>query len=152
MSSTEENLGEITDSSDAKVDELSENVGDDAVRPISEEEEPLDAENNSFISSASLNTLPSDAAQILPLLQNLLLSNEIQRERLLGLIQLYDPSAAEDRNAIEGEQIATETDLLSEVHFLEQSVEKLKEEVENQKKANAELEEEISRLTKSSDP
>ncbi|CAH2079856.1 unnamed protein product [Thlaspi arvense] len=160
MSSTEENLGEITNSSlDAKDDELSKNVGDVVVRPVSEEEESLDAEKdsdplntlpsdaaqilpllkkrllNNEIQRDPLNTLPSDASQILPLLQNLLQDNEIHRERLMGFIQLY----AADRNAIDGEQIATETDLLSEVHFLEQSVEKLKEEVENQKQANADV-------------
>ncbi|KAF8112725.1 hypothetical protein N665_0062s0069 [Sinapis alba] len=93
--------------------------------------------------ATAVEPLSSDAAHILPLLQNLLLHNDIQRERLIGLIQLYA-----QRNAplnTEGEQIATEADIASQIHLLEQSV-------QNQKKANAQLEEEIKRLTKSSDP
>ncbi|KAG2298185.1 hypothetical protein Bca4012_009388 [Brassica carinata] len=87
--------------------------------------------------------LSRDAAHILPLLQSLLLNNDIQRGRSIGLIQLFDPTAQINApmNA-EGEQIATEADLASQVHLLEQSV-------QNQKKANAQLEEEINRLTKS---
>ncbi|CAN7133848.1 unnamed protein product [Brassica rapa subsp. narinosa] len=84
----------------AKDDELPEN-------PIGEEEESTEEsidelnsteENDSGDEAASaVNPLSSDAAQILPLLQNLLLNNDIQRERLTGLFQLYAPAA--DTNA-----------------------------------------------------
>ncbi|KAF2587695.1 hypothetical protein F2Q70_00035115 [Brassica cretica] len=64
------------------------------------EEEPpkrsIDSDNDSEDEAASaVNPMSSDAAHIHPLLQNLLLSNDIQRERLnlIGLIQLYDPTA-----------------------------------------------------------
>ncbi|VVB10143.1 unnamed protein product [Arabis nemorensis] len=166
--STEENPGKIPQDH-----ELIEKVGD-GVRPVSEEEtieqvlasdneQIEDAENDSDklkvltsgIPTSLVNPLSGSAAQILPLLQNMLLHNEIQRERLMGLIQLYDPTA-ENRNLIvntEGGQIAaTETDLLTVVQFLEQSVQKLEEELENEKKANAQLEDEIKRLKMSSDP
>ncbi|XP_024008880.1 uncharacterized protein LOC112084126 [Eutrema salsugineum] len=95
------------------------------------------------------NPLSSNAAQILPSLQNLLHENQMQRERLIGLNQLYDPTAV-NRNPMvnrEGVQISAETDLSSEVHFLEQRVKELEEEVENLKKANAQLEDQINRLT-----
>ncbi|RID51548.1 hypothetical protein BRARA_H02201 [Brassica rapa] len=137
----------------AKDDELPEN-------PISEEEESLELnsteENDSGDEAASAaNPMTSDAAQILPLLQNLLINNDIQRERLTGLFQLYAP-AAEDTNAnvnTEDEQTAREAALSSQVHFLEQRVQMLEEELENQKKLNAQLEEQIKRLTTtSSDP
>ncbi|KAF8083583.1 hypothetical protein N665_0765s0024 [Sinapis alba] len=133
---------------------------DDVVRPIAEQEEPLernsteenDSEDEEEADASAVNPLFSDAAQILPLLQNLLLDNDIQRERLTGLIQLYAPTA--HINALmnnEDEQIAREAYLSSQVHFLEQSVQQLEEEVENQKKLNAQLEEQIKSLTTSSD-
>nr|XP_018461547.1 PREDICTED: uncharacterized protein LOC108832575 [Raphanus sativus] len=104
--------------------------------------------------SGAVNPLSSDAALILPSLQNLLLNNDILRERLSGLIQLYHPTAqATNANVItESEQIAREAALSSQVLFLEQSVQKLEEEVEIQKKLNAQLEEHIKSLTTSSDP
>ncbi|WZZ10731.1 hypothetical protein YC2023_096652 [Brassica napus] len=106
--------------------------------------------------ASAANPMTSDAAQILPLLQNLLINNDIQRERLTGLFQLYAP-AAEDTNAnvnTEDEQrgswcedrvlrvflssqTAREAALSSQVHFLEQRVQMLEEELENQKKLNA---------------
>ncbi|WZZ80883.1 hypothetical protein YC2023_101455 [Brassica napus] len=151
----------------AKDDEILEN-------PIGEEEESLERnsteENDSgdeAASASAVNPSTNDAAQIVPLLQNLLLTNDIQRERLTGLFQLYAPAAGEvnridlhflsvDTNANvnteEDEQTAREAALSSQVHFLEQSVQMLEEEVENQKKLNAQLEEQIKRLTRSSDP
>ncbi|VVB05667.1 unnamed protein product [Arabis nemorensis] len=154
--STEENPGKISQDS-----ELFDKVGD-GVRPVSEDvENDSDKRKDDQVlasgiptTSLLVNPLSGNAAQILPLLQNLLLQNDIQRERLMGLIQLYDPTA-ENRNPIvnaEGGQIATETDLSTVVQFLEQSVQKLEEDLENQKKANAQLEDDINRLTKSSDP
>ncbi|KAG2312781.1 hypothetical protein Bca52824_024338 [Brassica carinata] len=98
---------------------IPENVSnDDDVRPIGEQEEALEQtdlvisidlnEIFSFVNFAmtvevcffhdeeetasAVNPLSSDAAQILPMLQNLFLNNDIQRERLTGLIQLYDPT------------------------------------------------------------
>ncbi|KFK34696.1 hypothetical protein AALP_AA5G179600 [Arabis alpina] len=129
----------------------------DGVGRISEEDPLEDAENDleKVLTSSGIPTLSGNADQILPLLKNLLVQNEIQRERLMGLIKLYDPTAAENRNPIvnaEGGQIATETDLSAVVQFLEQSVLKLEEELENQKKVNAQLKDEINRLTLSSDP
>ncbi|XP_009110083.1 uncharacterized protein LOC103835651 [Brassica rapa] len=125
--------------------------------PIGEEEESLELNSTEEIDSGdeAANPMTSDAAQILPLLQNLLLNNDIQRERLTGLFQLFAP-AAEDTNAnvnTEDEQTAREAALSSQVHFLEQRVQMLEEELENQKKLNAQLEEQIKRLTTtSSDP
>ncbi|CAN7059483.1 unnamed protein product [Brassica oleracea var. botrytis] len=88
--------------------------------------------------ASSANPLSSDAAHIVPLLQNLLLNNDIQRERLTGLFQLFAPAADTNANVnTEDEQTAREAALSSQVHFLEQSVQMLEEEVENQKKLNA---------------
>ncbi|XP_048622517.1 uncharacterized protein LOC125591744 [Brassica napus] len=138
----------------AKDDELPEN-------PIGEEEESLERnsteENDSgdeAATASAVNPLSSDAAQIVPLLQNLLLNNDIQRERLTGLFQLFAPAADTNANVNteEDEQTAREAALSSQVHFLEQSVQMLEEEVENQKKLNAQLEVQIKRLTTSSDP
>ncbi|KAG2257387.1 hypothetical protein Bca52824_076681 [Brassica carinata] len=123
----------------AKDDELPEN-------PIGEEEESLERnsteENDSgdeAATASAVNPLSSDAAQIVPLLQNLLLNNDIQRERLTGLFQLFAPAADTNANVNteEDEQTAREAALSSQVHFLEQSVQMLEEEVENQKKLNA---------------
>ncbi|XP_056847819.1 uncharacterized protein LOC130498462 [Raphanus sativus] len=133
-----------------KDDETPENAGDDVVdRPIGEENVSNEEE-----AASAVNPLSSDAAQIIPSLQNLLLNNDILRERLSGLIQLYAPAAeATNANVItESEQIAREAALSSQVHFLEQSVQKLEEEVETQKKLNAQLEEQIKSLTTNSDP
>ncbi|XP_024008606.1 uncharacterized protein LOC18992589 [Eutrema salsugineum] len=98
--------------------------------------------NDEAVASWIQNPLSNDAAQILPVLQNLLHDNEMQRERLIGLIQLYDPTPVNINPMMntEGGQISTERDLTSEVHFLEQSVKKLEEQVENQKTVNAQLE------------
>ncbi|CAN8291723.1 unnamed protein product [Cochlearia groenlandica] len=93
-----------------------------------------------------------NATEIIPLLQNLMLLNDSQRERLTGLVQLYDQTA-ENRDPIvntEGGQMSREAVLLSEIDFLKQSVEKLEEEVEKQKKINAQLEDQINRLVESS--
>ncbi|KAF8081032.1 hypothetical protein N665_0909s0019 [Sinapis alba] len=162
---SEENNGKMSSSETRsplveKDNEIPEEVGDDDVlRPIGEQEELNSTEENDSsddeeAAASDVNPLPSDAAQILPSLQNLLLNNDIQRERLIGLIQLYDPTA-QDTNAnvnMEGEQTAREAELSSQVHFLEQSVQKLEEEIENLKKLNAQLEEQIRSLTNSSDP
>ncbi|CAH8253350.1 unnamed protein product [Arabidopsis lyrata] len=105
--------------------------------------------------ASPVNPVSCNAAQILPMLQNLLIQNDIQRERVISLMQLYDPTA-EIRIPVvntEGGQISTpETDLLSEVHVLQQSVNKLEEEVEKQKTENAKLEGQINRLTRCTDP
>ncbi|XP_022564658.1 uncharacterized protein LOC106413035 isoform X4 [Brassica napus] len=157
--SSEENNGKMSSSGTtsplvAKDDEILEN-------PIGEEEESLERnsteENDSgdeAASASAVNPSTNDAAQIVPLLQNLLLTNDIQRERLTGLFQLYAPAADTNANVNteEDEQTAREAALSSQVHFLEQSVQMLEEEVENQKKLNAQLEEQIKRLTRSSDP
>ncbi|XP_018449786.2 uncharacterized protein LOC108821236 [Raphanus sativus] len=98
---------------------IPENVGDDVVERNSTEENVSSEEE---AAASDVNPLSSDAAQILPMLQNLLRNNDIQRERLTGLVQLYDP-AAEDTNAnvnAESEQIAREAALASQVYFLEQ--------------------------------
>ncbi|XP_022564654.1 uncharacterized protein LOC106413035 isoform X1 [Brassica napus] len=159
--SSEENNGKMSSSGTtsplvAKDDEILEN-------PIGEEEESLERnsteENDSgdeAASASAVNPSTNDAAQIVPLLQNLLLTNDIQRERLTGLFQLYAPAAVDTNanvNTEEDEQTAREAALSSQVHFLEQRyVQMLEEEVENQKKLNAQLEEQIKRLTRSSDP
>ncbi|KAL0698949.1 hypothetical protein Bca4012_055071 [Brassica carinata] len=144
----------------AKDDEIPQNLGDGDV--VHEQEESLEQNSteenvsDNEEAASAVNPLPSEAAQILPMLHNLLLNNDIHRERLIGLIQLFDPTAAAGTNAdvnlTESEQIAREADLASQVHFLEQSVQKLEEEVENLKKLNAQLEEQIKSLTTSSDP
>ncbi|XP_056852337.1 uncharacterized protein LOC130507395 isoform X2 [Raphanus sativus] len=131
---------------------IPENVGDDVVERNSTDENVSSEEEAA--AASDVNPLASDAAQILPMLQNLLRNNDIQRERLTGLVQLYAP-AVEDTNAnvnAESEQIAREAALASQVHFLEQRVQELEEEIETQKKLNAELEEQLKSLTNSSDP
>ncbi|KAL0799041.1 hypothetical protein Bca101_054216 [Brassica carinata] len=102
----------------AKDDEIPQNLGDGDV--VHEQEESLEQNSteenvsDNEEAASAVNPLPSEAAQILPMLHNLLLNNDIHR-------------------------IAREADLASQVHFLEQSVQKLEEEVENLKKLNAQV-------------
>ncbi|CAN8291859.1 unnamed protein product [Cochlearia groenlandica] len=94
-----------------------------------------------------------NATEIIPLLQNLMLLNDSQRERLTGLVQLYDQTAGTFsvvQEDIASSSMSREAVLLSEIDFLKQSVEKLEEEVEKQKKINAQLEDQINRLVESS--
>ncbi|EOA40506.1 hypothetical protein CARUB_v10009233mg [Capsella rubella] len=55
-------------------------------------QEKVEAQVSSGKPASSVNSVSCDAAQILPLLQNLLIQNNMQRERLIGLIELYDPT------------------------------------------------------------
>ncbi|KAG7592759.1 Protein kinase domain [Arabidopsis thaliana x Arabidopsis arenosa] len=43
--------------------------------------------------ASPVNPVSCNAAKILPMLQNLVIQNDIQRERLISLMQLYDPNA-----------------------------------------------------------
>ncbi|XP_024008363.1 serine/threonine-protein kinase OSR1 [Eutrema salsugineum] len=94
------------------------------------------------------------ASEILPLLQSLLVQNDIQRDKVIRLIRFFDRTA-ETENPIsntEGVQIypSRERELQSQVNLLEQSVEILVEELKRRKDINGQLERQIRSLTSSS--
>ncbi|CAN6852199.1 unnamed protein product [Brassica oleracea] len=95
------------------------------------------------------------ANEVLPLLQSLLVQNDIQREKVIRLIRFFDGTVSETQNPTsknEAVQIypSREKELQSQVNFLEQSVEILVEEVKRRKEINDQLEEQIRSLTSSS--
>ncbi|KAF3539025.1 hypothetical protein F2Q69_00020435 [Brassica cretica] len=95
------------------------------------------------------------ANEVLPLLQSLLVQNDIQREKVIRLIRFFDGTVSETQNPTsknEAVQIypSRERELQSQVNFLEQSVEILVEEVKRRKEINDQLEEQIRSLTSSS--
>ncbi|KAJ4874739.1 Protein kinase superfamily protein [Raphanus sativus] len=97
----------------------------------------------------------ASATEILPLLQSLLVQNDIQREKVIRLIRFFDPNAETENpisKTIQGVQIYTssrERELQSQVDFLEKSVEILVEEVKRRKEINDQLEGQIRSLTSS---
>ncbi|XP_023644117.1 serine/threonine-protein kinase BLUS1 [Capsella rubella] len=102
-----------------------------------------------------VNQTSCAATEILPLLQSLLVQNDIQRAKVIRLIRLFDGSAAETGRShipkVEGVQIypSKEKDLQSHVQFLEQSVDKLVDEVQRRKDINSQLEQQINSLINS---
>ncbi|CAH2066566.1 unnamed protein product [Thlaspi arvense] len=95
----------------------------------------------------------TSCTEILPLLQSLLVQNDIQREKVLRLIRFFDRTA-ENENQIsktQGVQLypSRETELQSQVNFLEQSVEILVEELKRKQEINSQLEGQIRSLTSS---
>ncbi|KAF8049606.1 hypothetical protein N665_2171s0009 [Sinapis alba] len=96
------------------------------------------------------------ATEILPLLQSLLVQNDIQREKVIRLIRFFDPTAETENpisKTIQGVQqiypSSRERELQSQVDFLEKSVEILVEEVKRRKEINDQLEGQIRNLTSS---
>ncbi|RID55718.1 hypothetical protein BRARA_G02964 [Brassica rapa] len=117
----------------------------------SEPEKPKNGYTVSPVNQASCT-----ATEILPLLQSLLVQNDIQREKVIRLIRFFDPNAETENpisKTIQGVQIYTssrERELQSQVDFLEKSVEILVEEVKRRKEINDQLEGHIRSLTSSS--
>nr|VDD01770.1 unnamed protein product [Brassica rapa] len=117
----------------------------------SEPEKPKNGYTVSPVNQASCT-----ATEILPLLQSLLVQNDIQREKVIRLIRFFDPNAETENpisKTIQGVQIYTssrERELQSQVDFLEKSVEILVEEVKRRKEINDQLEGQIRSLTSSS--
>ncbi|KAG7586549.1 Protein kinase domain [Arabidopsis thaliana x Arabidopsis arenosa] len=101
-----------------------------------------------------VNGESSPSKEILPLLQSLLVQNDIQRAKVIRLIRFFDRTAGNENpiSKTEGVQVypSKEKDLQSQVQFLEQSVEKLVEEVQRRKEINSQLEQQISSLISSS--
>ncbi|KAL0801444.1 hypothetical protein Bca101_056620 [Brassica carinata] len=116
----------------------------------SEPEKPKNGYTVSAVNSASCT-----ATEILPLLQSLLVQNDIQREKVIRLIRFFDPTAETENpisKTIQGAQIYTssrERELQSQVDFLEKSVEILVEEVKRRKEINDQLGGQIRSLTSS---
>ncbi|CAH8257720.1 unnamed protein product [Arabidopsis lyrata] len=114
-----------------------------------EQEKP----KNGYIVSP-VNGESSPSKEILPLLQSLLVQNDIQRAKVIRLIRFFDRTAGTENpiSKTEGVQVypSKEKDLQSQVQFLEQSVEKLVEEVQRRKEINSQLEQQISSLISSS--
>ncbi|EOA34992.1 hypothetical protein CARUB_v10020084mg [Capsella rubella] len=97
-----------------------------------------------------VNQTSCAATEILPLLQSLLVQNDIQRAKVIRLIRLFDGSAAETgRSHIPKVEGVQEKDLQSHVQFLEQSVDKLVDEVQRRKDINSQLEQQINSLINS---
>ncbi|KAL9311307.1 putative protein kinase STE-STE20-Fray family transcription factor bZIP family [Arabidopsis thaliana] len=117
-------------------------------KPGNEQEKP----KNGYIVS-HVNRESSTSEEILPLLQSLLVQNDIQRAQVIRLIRFFDRTAKTENpiSKTEGVQIypSKEKDLQSQVQFLEQSVEKLVEEVQRRKDINSQLEQQISSLISS---
>ncbi|XP_033130221.1 serine/threonine-protein kinase BLUS1 isoform X3 [Brassica rapa] len=117
----------------------------------SEPEKPKNGYTVSPVNQASCT-----ATEILPLLQSLLVQNDIQREKVIRLIRFFDPNAETENpisKTIQGVQIyksSRERELQSQVDFLEKSVEILVEEVKRRKEINDQLEGQIRSLTSSS--
>ena len=104
---------------------------------------------------SSVNRPSCTATEVLPLLESLLVQNDIQREKVIRLIRFFDGTTAETQNPVsknEGVKIypSRERELQSQVNFLEQSVEILVEEVKRRKEINDQLEGQIRSLTSSS--
>ncbi|CAA0327762.1 unnamed protein product [Arabidopsis thaliana] len=117
-------------------------------KPGNEQEKP----KNGYIVS-HVNRESSTSEEILPLLQSLLVQNDIQRAQVIRLIRFFYRTAKTENpiSKTEGVQIypSKEKDLQSQVQFLEQSVEKLVEEVQRRKDINSQLEQQISSLISS---
>ncbi|XP_010415721.1 PREDICTED: serine/threonine-protein kinase BLUS1-like isoform X1 [Camelina sativa] len=100
-----------------------------------------------------VNRTPCAATEILPLLKSLLVQNDIQREKVIRLIRYFDGSAETGNPISKTERVqiypSKEKDLQSQVQFLEQSVEKLVDEVQRRKEINSQLEQQISSLINS---
>ncbi|CAN7053858.1 unnamed protein product [Brassica rapa subsp. trilocularis] len=117
----------------------------------SEPEKPKNGYTVSPVNQASCT-----ATEILPLLQSLLVQNDIQREKVIRLIRFFDPNAETENpisKTIQGVQIyksSRERELQSQVDFLEKSVEILVEEMKRRKEINDQLEGQIRSLTSSS--
>ncbi|KAJ0241215.1 Protein kinase superfamily protein [Hirschfeldia incana] len=115
--------------------------------------EPEKPKNGYTVSS--VNQGSCTASEILPLLQSLLVQNDIQRDKVIRLIRFFDPTAETENpisKTIQGVQIYTssrERELQSQVDFLEKSVEILVEEVKRRKEINDQLEGQIRSLTSS---
>ncbi|KAG7589643.1 Protein kinase domain [Arabidopsis suecica] len=118
-------------------------------KAANEQEKP---KNGDIVSSVNGESSPSK--EILPLLQSLLVQNDIQRAKVIRLIRFFDRTAGTEDpiSKTEGVQVypSKEKDLQSQVQFLEQSVEKLVEEVQRRKEINSQLEQQISSLISSS--
>ncbi|CAE5963677.1 unnamed protein product [Arabidopsis arenosa] len=118
-------------------------------KAANEQEKP---KNGDIVSPVNGESSPSK--EILPLLQSLLVQNDIQRAKVIRLIRFFDRTAGNENPIAktEGVQIypSKEKDLQSQVQFLEQSVEKLVEEVQRRKEINSQLEQQISSLISSS--
>ncbi|AEE35061.1 unnamed protein product [Arabidopsis thaliana] len=112
-------------------------------KPGNEQEKP----KNGYIVS-HVNRESSTSEEILPLLQSLLVQNDIQRAQVIRLIRFFDRTAKTE-NPISKTEGVQEKDLQSQVQFLEQSVEKLVEEVQRRKDINSQLEQQISSLISS---
>ncbi|CAA7014342.1 unnamed protein product [Microthlaspi erraticum] len=115
----------------------------------SAEKKPKNGYTASPVSHAACTT-----SEILPVLQSLLVQNDIQREKVIRLIRFFDRTA-ETENSISktgGVQMypSRERELQSQVTFLEQSVEILVEELKRRKEINGQLERQIKSLTSSS--
>ncbi|KAL1215360.1 Serine/threonine-protein kinase BLUS1 [Cardamine amara subsp. amara] len=113
--------------------------------------EPEKKPKNGYTVSPA-NSASCSVTEILPLLQSLLVQNDIQRAKVLRLIRFFDPNA-ETGNTIPKTQgvlqmcPSREKDLLSQVQLLGKSVEKLEDELQRRKEINSQLEEQISSLT-----
>ncbi|KAL1189838.1 Serine/threonine-protein kinase BLUS1 [Cardamine amara subsp. amara] len=113
--------------------------------------EPEKKPKNGYTVSPA-NRASCSATEILPLLQSLLVQNDIQRAKVLRLIRFFDPNA-ETGNTIPKTQgvlqmyPSREKDLLSQVQLLGKSVEKLEDELQRRKEINSQLEQQISSLT-----
>lgn len=116
--------------------------------------EPLAEKPKNGYRVGSVSRASCTANEVLPLLQSLLVQNDIQREKVIRLIRFFDGTVSETQNPTsknEAVQIypSRERELQSQVNFLEQSVEILVEEVKRRKEINDQLEEQIRSLTSS---
>uniref|UniRef100_M4CUL9 Protein kinase domain-containing protein n=1 Tax=Brassica campestris TaxID=3711 RepID=M4CUL9_BRACM len=116
--------------------------------------EPLAEKPKNGYRVGSVSRASCTANEVLPLLQSLLVQNDIQREKVIRLIRFFDGTVSETQNPTsknEAVQIypSRERELQSQVTFLEQSVEILVEEVKRRKGINDQLEEQIRSLTSS---
>ncbi|CAN7129969.1 unnamed protein product [Brassica rapa subsp. narinosa] len=133
---------------------LDEPLGDSTKQMGKAGSEPEKPKNGYTVSP--VNQASCTATEILPLLQSLLVQNDIQREKVIRLIRFFDPTAETENpisKTIQGVQMYTssrERELQSQVDFLEKSVEILVEEVKRRKEINDQLEGQIRSLTSSS--
>ncbi|CAN8239197.1 unnamed protein product [Cochlearia groenlandica] len=130
-----------------------ESLADDTKQSISLEEKhrekPLGDTKQTEETVSPVNTTPSFTdTEILPLLQSLLVQNDIQREKVNRLIRFFDRTAETEypMSKTEGSQIypTRERELQSQVNFLEQSVEILVEELKRRKEINDQLEQKLT--------
>ncbi|CAH8337425.1 unnamed protein product [Eruca vesicaria subsp. sativa] len=116
--------------------------------------EPVAEKPKNGCTVSTVNSASCTANEILPLLQSLLVQNDIQREKVVRLIRFFDPTAGNVSHLNHENTLqiypSRERELQSQVKFLEQSVEILVEEVKRRKEINDQLGRQIRSLTSSS--